>query len=250
MGVGQEADVERQVLLARRPVLEAEAHERERQAPRCFAGKELRSDLGAQSRRGHARGVDHHIGAAAQGGEHRTLARHACRDAALGRHRVTPARLLVAIHERLLGGLQEQELVVQAQRVEVVDDRPKRLEVDAAAHVRDHRRTLDLGALVNAEVARVLERVQRGRLARAGEAGDHDEILQVRLHERPRRLARPPIGAGAPRTQWSDHRHCLSHCAPIAGRAGVAWCAHLAYPARCRRPCNSRPTFAGTPGTA
>ncbi len=119
---------------------------------------------------------------------------------AVGRERVAAAGLLVAVHERLLGGLQEQHVVVEAERLEVVDDRLQRLEVDAPAHVGDDRGALDLGALVHeqldqradhlrgevvhAEVAGVLEHVHRRRLARAGEAGDHHELLEARLHDR------------------------------------------------------------------
>ena len=85
--------------------------------------------------------------------------------------------------------------MVDAERVEVIHDRAQRLEVDAPADVGDDRRALDLRALVHeqldqradhlrgqvvdAEVARVLEHVHRGRLARAGEARDHDDVLQA-----------------------------------------------------------------------
>ena len=133
-------------------------------------------------------------------------------DAALGRERVAAAGLLVAGHQRLLGGLEEQHAVVQAQRVQVVDDRPQRLEVDAAAHVGDDRRALDLGALVHeqldqradhlrrqvvdAEVARVLEHVHRRRLAGAGEAGDHHQVLEARLEDRLAQTLPPAARSG------------------------------------------------------
>src|ERR1039457_6454542 len=81
--VGQEAHVKREILLARRAVLEAEAHERERQATCRLARKELIRDLAAEHRRRHARGVDDHVRAAAQRRKHRTLGRNPRRHAAL-----------------------------------------------------------------------------------------------------------------------------------------------------------------------
>ncbi len=148
---------------------------------------------------GHAGRVDHEVGALAQRREHRALGGHAGGDAAVGRERMAPARLLVAVDQRLLGGLEEQHVVIQPERVEIVDDGLQRLEVDAAAHVGDDGGALDLGALVHeqldqradhlrrqvvdAEVAGVLEHVHRRRLAGAGEAGDDDEVLQPRLED-------------------------------------------------------------------
>ncbi len=140
---------------------------------------------------------------AAQRLQQRALGGHARGDAALRGQRVAAAGLLVAGDERLLGGLQEQHVVAEPERVEIVDDCAQRLEVDAAAHVGDDGRALDPGAavheqlderadhlgreVVDAEVAGVLEHVHRRGLSRAGEAGDHDEILQARLHDRLRR---------------------------------------------------------------
>ena len=113
-----------------------------------------------------------------------------------GRERMASPRLLVAVEQLLVGGVEEQHLVAHAERVEVVDDRVERVEVGAAAHVGDDGGPLDLRALVHeeldeladhlrrqvvhAEVAGVLEDVHRRRLARPREAGDDHEILQAR----------------------------------------------------------------------
>ncbi len=59
--VRQEAHVEGEVLLAWRTVLEAEAHERERQPTRVLTRQQLVGDAAAQHRRRHAGGVDHKV---------------------------------------------------------------------------------------------------------------------------------------------------------------------------------------------
>ena len=198
--VGQEAHVEREILLARRAVLEAEAHERQRQPAAASGAGRNSSAIFPRSIAADMPVVSITRSARLRSGS--SSARSAAtpgRDAALGRERMAAAGLLVARHERLLGGLEEQHVVGDAERVEIVHDRTQRLEVDAPAHVRDDRGALDLGALVHeqldqradhlrrqvvdAEVARVLEHVHRRRLARAGEARDHHEVLQARLDD-------------------------------------------------------------------
>ncbi len=237
--VGQEAHVEGEILLARRAVLEAEAHERERQAPDVLARQQLVGDAAAQHRGGHAGRVDHEVRARAQRLEQRALGGHAGGDAALGRERMAAAGLLVARGERLLGGLQEQHVVGDAERLQVLDHRCERLEVDASAHVGDNGGALDLGALVHeqldqradhlgrqivdAEVAGVLEHVHRRGLAGAREARDDDEVLQTRHDGRSaRRTGRHGPGGG--------------HLQPIvAACAGGKAESRQTQPARCRQ---------------
>jgi hypothetical protein len=112
--------------------------------------------------------------------------------------------LLEAVDQHRLGGLQVQEAVRHAALVEVVEDAHEVVEVAAAAHVGRHRRALHLGALmaeqvrqrsdhlgrqvVDAEVAGVLEGGHRLRLAGPGEAGDHDEVLDVSFVRRRHRI--------------------------------------------------------------
>ena len=139
-----------------------------------------------------------------------SVARSAARPAfdAGGRgQRVAAAGLLEAGEQRLVGGVEEEHAVMQAERREVFEDGPQGLEVVAPAHVGDDGGALDLGALVHeelderadhlrrqvvdAEVARVLEDVHRRRLPGAGVAGDDDQVLKPRLGVRP-----PAVGAG------------------------------------------------------
>ena len=194
VGIWQEPDVDQQVRVARGAVLEPEALERDREPSGGPGRQHLVCELSPQHRRGQARRVDHDVGALAQPGQQRALARNAVGDAAARRQRMAPARLLVARQQRLLVGLEEQDPVKDAQLAQIVEDRGEALEVAAAAHVRDDRRALHLGPLVHeqldqradhlrweivdAEVARVLERGHRRRLAGTRKAGDHDEIGQ------------------------------------------------------------------------
>ena len=75
--------------------------------------------------------------------------------------RVATAGLLVARRERLLGGLEEEHVMGDAECLQVVHDRCQRLEVDAAAHVGDDRRTLDLGALVHEQLDKRADHLRR-----------------------------------------------------------------------------------------
>ena len=90
----------------------------------------------------------------------------------------------------------EGSKVERAAVVEVLQHADQAVEVLAPACVGGHRRALDLAAavpeevrqradhlrrkVVDAEVAGVLERGHRLRLARAAEARDHDEVLDHR----------------------------------------------------------------------
>ena len=196
MRVGEEPHVEQQVWVASRPVLEAEALERDRQPPRGARRQQLVGELAAQHRRGQTGRVDHDVRPATQRPQELALAGDAVGDAALGRERVAPARLLVARQQRLLVGVEEQHPMGDAGRPEVVEHRGQALEVAAAADVGDDRRVLHLrarvheqvheradhlrGQVVHAEVALVLERGHRGRLAGAREPGDDHQIDEGR----------------------------------------------------------------------
>ncbi len=107
---------------------------------------------------------------------------------------MAPARLLVAVEQRLVLGVEEQHAMTQAHPLQLVEHRRERVEILAAAHVADDRGALDLGAfvheqldqaadharrqVVDAEVAGVLEHVHRGRLPGAREAGDDHQLLK------------------------------------------------------------------------
>jgi len=107
--------------------------------------------------------------------------------------RVTPAGLLEALDQHLLGGVEEEDPVCDPTPVELVEHAEHALEVGAAADVAHHCRPLHLAPLVgeqprqradhlgrevvDAEVAGVLEAGHRLGLPGAGEPGDDHEIL-------------------------------------------------------------------------
>ena len=109
---------------------------------------------------------------------------------------MAPAGLLEAVHQRLLVRLEEEHPQVQAVLVELADHGLKLVEVLASSHVGDDRGVADHRALVaeelaqrpdhprrqvvDAEEARVLERGDRLRLARARIAGDHPQLDGLR----------------------------------------------------------------------
>src|SRR3954447_17256173 len=184
--VGQEADVEREVGVARRPVLVPERGERDRQPPRRGGREQLVGDLAAERGGRQARRVDHDVGALLDRGQQLLLGPDAVDHAAVRGERMPPPRLLVALDEVLLVGGEEDDAVHHAGRGQLVDHARERGQILAAARVAHDRRELDLGALVHeqlreradhlrrqvvdAEVAGVLEHVHRRRLARAREA--------------------------------------------------------------------------------
>src|SRR4051794_1341907 len=146
---------------------------------------------------------------------------------------MAPARLLVAVDQRLLVGGEEHDPVYDPAGRQGIDHGRQRGQVLAPARVAHHRRQLDLGALqheqlrqradhlrrevVDAEVARVLEDVHGARLARPGEARDDHEVLEV--------------GSGVV-------------AVPVSHRV-----AHDHRPVRLRWLNRSRATFCGKPGT-
>src|SRR3954454_3262209 len=151
---------------------------------------------------------------------------------------MAPARLLVAIEQHVLARLEEEQAVRGARRREVLEQLREALEVGAAAHVAHHRGALDLAALVreqlrkrgdhlgrqvvDAEVAGVLEARHRLRLARAGEARDHHEVVD---------------GAAVP---LLPREAAAAHALPHLRHQRILFT--YSY--------TSRATFPGTPGTA
>src|SRR5215217_3791461 len=193
--VGQEADVEGQVGVARRAVLVAEGGERHRELAGLVGLEQLARDLAAQRRGAQPGGVDRLVGALPDRGEQRDLGADPVRHVALRRERMAAARLLVAVDQRLLVRLEVDHPERDVGLVQVVDDARERGQIVAAARVAHHRGALDLRAgvakelgqradhlrrqVVHAEVARVLEDVHRRGLPRAGETGDEHQIPQV-----------------------------------------------------------------------
>ena len=132
----------------------------------------------------------------AQAGEQRALLADAVDDRAAGGQRVAAARLLEAPHQSLVGGLEEDERVLDAALVQLAEQLLELAEVLAAAHVADDGHPVDLAALaaeevdqrrhelrrqvVDAEPAGVLERVHGLRLAGPREAGDDHELQGLR----------------------------------------------------------------------
>ena len=223
--VGQEAHVEDEVGVERQPVLEAEAEERHRQAPRARRAERAGHEGLAQLVHVHVRRVDDLVGECGGLRQPRPLLAHALERRPVPRQRMRPARLAVAPHQRGLAGLEEDQRRLQAgHRPQRLEHARELLEQRALAHVDDDRRLLDLRVrpqrqlgerrqqrdrqVVDAEVGEILERAHRLRLAGAGQAGQDDEAVRRAGGDsrrgRPRRLprrvapwlARPPCVAG------------------------------------------------------
>ena len=133
-------------------MLEAEAHECERQAPGSLTRQQLVGDARAQHCGRHAGRVDHEIRTRAQRLEQGSLGSHTGGNTALRRQGMTAASLLVASGKRLLAGLQEQHVMGDAKRLQVLDHGCERLEIDTSAHVGDNGGALDLGTLVHEQL--------------------------------------------------------------------------------------------------
>jgi hypothetical protein len=151
--IGQEAHVEGEVGVARRPVLEAEGEQGEGEFPGPLGAEQLLRDLPPQFAPGQVGGVDDDVGALAQRRQHRPLGPDPVDDPPFRRQRVAAAGLLVAVEQGRLVGLEEEQLRFRPVAFEVVDHLEEVLEVFAAAHVGDDRRALDPGSLVDEELA-------------------------------------------------------------------------------------------------
>src|SRR5215210_6225691 len=218
--VGQEAHVEGEVSVARRPVLVPEGREGDREPSRRLRLEQLVGDLAPQHRRAQPARVDDRVGELADRRERLGLAADAVDQVARGRERVAPARLLVPAEERLVVGAEVDHAVRDLVRAQRLDHPREAAEELAAALVGDDGRPLDLRAVVHeqprqrpdhlgrqvvdAEVARVLEDVHRGRLARAGLPGDDHEVDEVRARRRGAVTAHGLIMAYRPvRLRWA-----------------------------------------------
>ena len=192
MRVRQEPHVEQQVGVDRNAVLEPEAQDRDDQ-PR--AGRAAARDAGEdvpQLVHRHRRRVDDVVGHPADRLHRLALLADALDRGPIGRERMRPARFAEAPHQRRLCRLEEDEHRVEVPHVlQPPVDARKLLEQPAFADVDDDRGARDLAAgaqrqlgehrqqrdrqVVDAEVAEVLERANRLRLARTRQAGEHDE---------------------------------------------------------------------------
>ncbi len=193
--VGQEAHVEEQVGVDGDAVLVAERHHGEHDvgAPRVVDEVLVEARLELVDR--GVAGVDHQVGALAQAGEQPPLLADAVDDAAAGGQRVPATGLLETPDKSLVGRLEEDERVLDAALVQLVEQVFELAEVLAAAHVADDGHAVDLAAraakevderrhelrreVVDAEPAGVFERVHGLRLAGPRQARDDDELQRL-----------------------------------------------------------------------
>ncbi len=184
--VAEEAHVEHEVGRARNALPVGERHHDHRHRRRAREA-ERGAQLAAQIAFGQVGGVDHPVRAVAQLREALALHGDAVGHRAVERERVAPARLRIPAQQRLVGAIEEQdeeiEVVAGAQRVDRGEERRRaeiaRADVDAdgqravARRAGLHqRRNQRRGQVVDGLVAHVLERVERGRAAGAGQPGD------------------------------------------------------------------------------
>src|SRR5215212_3912127 len=154
MRVWQEADVENQVGLARRPVLEAEGDDRERQpAGRALWPKQLGHDAAPEHRSGQVARVHDDVRVLAQRAQQLALGPDALEHAAVRRQWMAAPRLLEAVEKGLLVGLEEEHGGREAGFRQLLENLNQLLEVLAAADVRDDRRAPHSAALVAKKLA-------------------------------------------------------------------------------------------------
>ena len=130
----------------------------------------------------------------ADGVQPRPLVADALADRPIRRQRMRPPRLAEAPHERRVARLEEDQHRVEPRHLpQPPEDRRELRQEAALAHVDDDRDLVDVAAgaqrqlrqrrnerrrqVVDAEVAEVLERADRLRLAGPGQPGQHDERL-------------------------------------------------------------------------
>ncbi len=191
MRVGEEADVEHQVRLARQAVAVGE-RDHGQGRPGALGDAEMACDQLPQPRRRELRGVDHEVGALAQRRDQPALAQDAVGDRAVRLERMAAAGLGEAALQDLVVAVEEQqaevraplgELLAQSLRIEgagpAVDaDREVALDpVAGADQVGEQGR----GQIVDRLEAEVLEDLQRGGAACAGHARHQHDPAHRRL---------------------------------------------------------------------
>src|SRR5215467_13222494 len=189
--VGQEANVEDEVGVVGRAVLEAEGHQRHGEGIRGALGAVAFDEALLELVDGQSRGVDDAVRALAQVGERATLGPDALQHAALPRQGMTPPRLLVAPHQRLVGRLEEEHLGLVplgaqlGQRLQEMREIAALADVDAEGNHADvaarvhaelgEGRDQGGGKVVDAEVAEVLEALDGEAPPRPRHAGNDHE---------------------------------------------------------------------------
>ena len=179
VGVGQEADVEGQVGVARRPVLEAEGEQGQRQLAALLAAQHLLGDPPPQFAAGQVAGVHHHVGALAQRRQQLALGPDPVDDPPFRRQRMAAAGLLVAVEQGLLVGLEEEHLRLQP-------DRARGRRAPGPGHRSTRRRAR------RRRPRRARRRCPRGGRARRGCRSSAAAGCRRRSSRRPRRRRSPP----------------------------------------------------------
>ena len=152
----------------------------------------------------HVRRVDDLVGQVADRVQPRPLVADALADRSVRRQRMRPPRLAEAPHERGVARLEEDQHRIEPRHLpQPLEDLRERRQEVALAHVDDDGDLADVAAgaerqlrerrdqrrrqVVDAEVAEILERADRLRLAGARQAGEDDERMaraSRRLHAR------------------------------------------------------------------
>ena len=200
MRIAQETDVEDQVCMARHAVAIAEAlHEHRQFAP--AVGREVILNAPAQRVDGFVGCVDHRVGQPAQRCDHVPFQPHAVQHRPFARQRMAPAGLGIALHQDIVGAIQEHQPGIDIaarqnaahrgfhrRRVEVprphIDPQRQRPVALAAAPAAESDEPVEHGErqIVDDREADILKGRQRGRFAGARKAGDQ------RQQARPGRL--------------------------------------------------------------
>src|SRR5438128_6818388 len=195
-GGGEEAAVERQAGVGRQAVLVAERDEGDRHRARLGALDEV-AQRAAQLVHGERARVEDAAGDLAQRPQLLALAPDAVGEhAALGRG-MRPARLAEAAHEHVVARLEVEHLERDAAHAQLLEDAREFVEEVPLAHVEAERHAPHLLAralphldeagderhrqVVDAVEAQVLEHLDGGALARAGEPG-HDHEVETLGH--------------------------------------------------------------------
>ena len=135
MRVGQEPDVEHEVGIPRRSVLEPERLDADLEPRLGWRVGERLADAVAQAVRGEAAGVDDQIGVTAQALHHEAFLADALDHAVGGRQGVAPARGFVPVDQVVVGGLEEDDAVVDVFLLQLLERLREFAEEHAAAGI-------------------------------------------------------------------------------------------------------------------